>query len=202
MNISLASIFRLYSQKISARKYLFIIFLAVLFSVLPFYSFSQVLKTSEGNARFISDAPLEVIKARSTKLTGLLQISDKSFAFSIPMNSFEGFNSSLQKTHFNENYLESAKYPFATFEGKIIEDINLNTEGVYDIRGKGKFTVHGVEEVRIIKCHLVVQKNKIFISSKFSVMLADHKIQIPSVVSKKITEEIAVEINAILIPKK
>jgi polyisoprenoid-binding protein YceI len=176
----------------------------IFLSVLTFISLqasAQIYKTNQGSVKFTSDAPLEMIQAQSLKLTGLLKISDRSFAFTIPMRSFEGFNSELQRTHFNENYVESAKYPDATFEGKIIEDIDFSVPGTYDVRGKGKFVIHGVEQVRIIKCHLVVQKDKILVTSKFSVLLADHNIKIPSVVSKKITEEIVVEIKVVLAPK-
>ena len=176
--------------------------LCLILMLLPLKSYAQLYQATEGNVKFISDAPLELIKAQSSKLTGLLKLTDRSFAFAIPMNSFEGFNSDLQKTHFNENYVESVKYPLATFEGKIIEDIDLTTIGEYDVRGKGKFIIHGVEQIRIIKCHLSVHNGKISISSKFSVLLADHNIKIPTVVSKKITEEISVEMNTILVPKK
>jgi hypothetical protein len=173
----------------------------LIFLILPLTLFSQLYQTKAGTVKFISDAPLELIKAQSSKLTGLLKISDRSFAFAISMNSFEGFNSALQKTHFNENYVESVKYPMATFDGKIIEDVDLSIPGEYDIRGKGKFVVHGVEQIRIIKCHISVKKDKIQINSKFSVLLADHNIKIPSVVSKKITEEIAVELDVSMGPK-
>jgi hypothetical protein len=176
--------------------------IALVLFLIPLKLSAQLFQTSDGTVKFISDAPLELIKAQSSKLSGLLKISDRSFAFAIPMNSFEGFNSDLQKTHFNENYVESIKYPMATFEGKIIEDIDLTVAGEYDIRGKGKFNVHGVEQIRIIKCHLVVQPGKILIKSTFSVLLADHNIKIPTVVSKKITEEISVEMNVLMIPKK
>lgn len=173
----------------------------IIIILFPFLTYSQLYKVSEGSAKFISDAPLELIKAQSTKLNGLLKISNKTFAFTVPMSSFEGFNSSLQRTHFNENYVESSKFPDATFEGKIIEDIDFSVPGNFEIRGKGKFTIHGVEQTRIIKCNIIIQQNKILIKSKFSVMLADHNITIPSVVSKKITEEVVVEINIVLVPK-
>ena len=176
--------------------------LCIILLLFPFKIFAQLYQTSEGSVKFISDAPLELIKAQSSKLTGLLKISERSFAFAMPMNSFEGFNSDLQKTHFNENYVESAKFPLATFEGKIIEDVDLTVPGEYDIRGKGKFVIHGVEQIRIIKCHLSIQKGKISITSKFSVLLADHNIKIPSVVSKKITEEIVIDMAAVMLPKK
>jgi len=176
--------------------------LCLLLLFIPLRISAQLYQASEGNVKFISDAPLELIKAQSSKLTGLLKITDRSFAFAISMSSFEGFNSDLQKTHFNENYVESSKFPLATFDGKIIEDLDLSISGEYDIRGKGKFLIHGVEQIRIIKCHLSVSNGKITINSKFTVLLADHNIKIPSVVSKKITEEISVEMHAVMLPKK
>lgn len=173
--------------------------LALLF---PIIISAQVYKTISGNASFTSDAPLELIKGQSDKLMGLVNVSDRTFAFSLPMTSLKGFNSDLQRTHFNENYVESAKFPNATFEGKIIEEIDFNVPGKYEIRGKGKFTIHGIEQIRIIKCTLTVEADKITISSKFTVMLADHDIKIPSVVKQKIAEEVMVEMNAVLVPKK
>lgn len=151
--------------------------------------------TSNGKVNFTSDAPLEMIKASSSTLAGAVKSSDRSFAFSVQVKSFEGFNSSLQRTHFNENYLESDKYPKITFEGKIIEDINLNLDGKYNVRGKGKFSVHGVTQERIIPCKLLVENGKLSISSSFTVFLDDHNIKIPAVVNQKIAEEIMVTIN-------
>ncbi len=161
-----------------------------------------IYKSTSGTVKFLSDAPLELIKAQSAKLTGVIKTSDRTFAFKIPMKSFEGFNSSLQKTHFNENYVESDKYPDALFEGKIIEEIDFNTSGKYEVRGKGKFSIHGVEQERIIKCTLTINNGQISISSKFSVMLADHNIKIPSVVSQKIAEEVKVDIQTELSVKQ
>lgn len=161
----------------------------------------ELYKVLDGKAKFISDAPLELIQAQTTTVNGLLKVSDRSFAFSIPMITFDGFNSKLQKTHFNENYIQSAKYPNATFEGKIIEEIDFSKSGKYEVRGKGKFQIHGVEQVRIIKCTITVSKSKVAISSNFTVLLADHNIKIPSVVAQKITEEVAVEVNINMVPK-
>ena len=180
------------------RRILFVLF--ILFSLS--LNGQDVFQVSRGSVKFISDAPLELIQAETSTITGLLRISDRSFAFVIPMKTFEGFNSSLQKTHFNENYIESNKYPNATFEGKIIEDMDFSQPGTYNIRGKGRFQVHGVEQERIIRCQLVVEKDRITIKSKFTVMLADHNIKIPSVVAQKITEEVAIEMSTVLTPKK
>jgi hypothetical protein len=158
--------------------------------------------SSKGKINFLSDAPLELIKASSNKLAGILNTDQRSFAFSIPVKSFEGFNSGLQRTHFNENYLESEKYPNATFEGKIIEDIDFNTPGEHRVRAKGILGIHGIKQNRIIRSTLKIQKDEILINSTFTVPLADHNIKIPSIVSQKIAEEIYIEVECTLIPKK
>lgn len=157
---------------------------------------------SAGTIEFTSDAPLELIKAKSNKLEGSINLSDRSFSFNISMSSFEGFNSMLQQTHFNENYIETNKYPKATFEGKIIEEYDFSKPGTYDVRGKGFFSVHGVKENRIIRCKMVVTETNIEISSSFTVFLEDHNISIPSVVNQKIAKEIIINIKVVLKSKK
>ncbi len=176
----------------------------LLFLFSPFITDAQgvLYYTNSGRVNFTSDAPLEMIKASSNVIIGAIKTNDRSFAFSVLVKTFEGFNSSLQRTHFNENYLESDKYPKITFEGKIIEDINLGKDGVYNIRGKGKFTIHGVTQERIIPCKLIITSGKLTISSSFSVFLVDHNIRIPAVVNQKIAEEITVTISIDMTVKK
>lgn len=156
---------------------------------------------SSGSIIFRSDAPLELIKAISTGLKGIFDAEKKQFAFTLNVNSFKGFNSPLQQEHFNENYLESNKYPRASFEGKIIEDIDLKKNGLYSIRAKGNLTVHGVTQERIIKCELSIKNNVVSIKSNFTVLLADHNITIPKVVHEKLASEIKVEVKADMIEK-
>jgi hypothetical protein len=98
--------------------------------------------------------------------------------------------------------MESAKYPYTVFEGKIIEEIDFNTPGTYNVRGKGSFTSHGIKQERIIKCKLTISSDKIIVSSEFTVLLDDHNIKIPSVVSQKIAEEILINLDLELVPKK
>jgi len=163
---------------------------------------SAIYTSFSGTVDFTSDAPLELIKAKSDKLSGAINTKDKSFLFNIPMKSFQGFNSALQRTHFNENYLESDKYPKSVFEGKIIEDIDFDKPGTYPVRAKGNLTIHGVKQQRIIKSTLIITKESMKIKSTFTVPLTDHKIQIPTIVKQKISEEIYVTINMELTPKK
>jgi hypothetical protein len=159
---------------------------------------AKVYTCFTGDIHFRSDAPQELIKADSKELKGAIEATGKTFSFKVRVSSFEGFNSGLQKIHFNENYLESATYPEATFKGKIIEDIDWNKEGQYDIRAKGILSIHGVEQERIIKSTLTVKQGKLYIQSKFTVLLPDHNIPIPRIVKEKLAEEIKVEISATL----
>jgi polyisoprenoid-binding protein YceI len=181
------------------------IFLVLLISL---YSFSipkaagPVYEVKNGTILFHSSAELELIKASSDQLKGLVDTDKKNFAFKISMNSFQGFNSPLQREHFNENYVESGKFPDASFSGKIIEDDDLTKDGVYTIRAKGLLTVHGVSQERIIRSTVTVKQGKIKLNSIFTVLLTDHNIKIPRIVSEKLSSEIKVEIQAELEEKK
>jgi polyisoprenoid-binding protein YceI len=174
----------------------------IILLVLSSFTTTTIFITTNGKVNFKSEAPLEIIRASSSKLTGLLNTENKEFVFSVPMNSFEGFNSPLQRVHFNENYIESDKFPDAKFKGKIIEDIDFNSPGAYKIRAKGKFFVHGKENPMTIKCDLTVMKSEIQVNADFDVRLKDHDIQIPAIVNQKLSETINVSVKFVLKPKK
>jgi len=156
----------------------------------------SIFNITKGNISFSSDAPLELIRAESNELKGLIETEKKQFAFSIKVKSFKGFNSAFQKDHFNENYLETDKYPDATFSGKIIEDVDFTKNGIISVRAKGILTVHGVPKERIIKSDMTIKDGAIFIKANFTVLLADHNIPIPKVVHEKLASEIKVEVNS------
>lgn len=161
------------------------------------YSQAQILYSAlNGTIDFKSDAPLEMIEAASHELQGVIDLEKRTFAFAVRMKSFQGFNSPLQKVHFNENYLESPKYPRTTFLGKIIEQVNLQESGMYSIRAKGKLNIHGVEQERIIKSTIEVKDGKLIVKSFFTVLLKEHNIAIPKIVNQKIAEEIKITVVA------
>ena len=141
---------------------------------------------------------MEMISATSIEVLGVLNIADKNFTFAVPVSTFEGFNSSLQKTHFNEDYLETDRYINATFRGKIIEEVDLSIPGRYNIRAKGKLNIHGRENDRIIRCDLRVENRTIKVSAKFTIFLENHDIKIPTIVNQKNAQEIQVEIELVL----
>lgn len=174
--------------------------LALLF--LPQLIFAQSLyKTQKASVAFKSEAPLEIIKAESNKLVGLINLEKKTFAFQVAPISFKGFNSELQREHFNENYMESTKYPKIKFSGKIQDDDDLTKPGVYKVTVKGTLNLHGVEKEKEIKGILTVSDGKTEVRSKFEVPLEDHNIKIPKIVDQKIAEVITCDVKATMVPK-
>lgn len=172
-----------------------------MFASLVYGQGNTIYVCEDGKVNFISDAPLEIIKAGSDELIGVLNTAERSFSFRVASRSFEGFNSSLQRTHFNEDYLESERFPNSTFKGKIIEEVDLSTPGEYTVRAKGVLTIHGVSFDRIIRCNLEVKSSRIEVGSDFTVFIDDHDITIPSILNKKIAEEIKVRIDLTLQPR-
>ena len=150
----------------------------------------------KGEIAFVSDAPLEMIKAKSKMLKGVIDMDTREFAFSVDMSSFEGFNSPLQREHFNENYMETKQFKNATFTGKIIEKDDFTQDGTYTLRTKGQLTVHGITKERIIKSEVTTKNGKFHVHANFTVLLDEHGIAIPKIVYQKIAEEIAVEVDA------
>lgn len=156
---------------------------------------STIYQTSSGTIYFKSDAPLEIITANSKKLEGLINADEMSFAFNVQVRTFEGFNNGLQREHFYENYLETDKYPSATFSGKIIEHTNLKIPGTYTVRAKGMLTIHGHTKERIIKVEIISTGYELKAKATFIVPLVDHQIEVPRIVNQKIAKEILVKVQ-------
>jgi polyisoprenoid-binding protein YceI len=177
-----------------------LVVLTLLLSVLTGIA-GPIYEVKESKVKFRSKAPKELISAASGKMSGVVDVERRSFAFKISIASFEGFNSPLQRDHFNENYMETAQFPVATFVGKIIEEIDLTKAGTYEVRAKGKLTIHGITQERIINCRLTSGKDEIIVESDFKVPLADHDIKIPRIVVAKLATDISVNVHAVLQPK-
>ena len=171
-------------------------------ALLTTHGYSQKkFSVENGYINFTSNAELELIKASSDKVQGLIDPVTNQFAFSIDIKSFRGFNSELQREHFNEKYMESERFPKARFSGKIIEQIDFSVPGTYELRAKGDLEIHGQKQTRIIRSTITVNNGKISVESKFFVPLADHNISIPNIVSQKIATEIEVDFRASMVAR-
>ena len=157
----------------------------------------ELLRIERSLIEFESKAPLETIAATNTKASGILDPNARTFAVQIPMDEFNGFNSPLQREHFNENYMLSRKWPNGSFKGRIIEEIDLHSPGEFAVRAKGDFTLKGITRERIIPCKIIVSEEGIRVDSEFEVLLDEHEIRVPRVVQQKISSVVQVGFNAV-----
>jgi YceI-like domain len=173
------------------------------FLAISLYSSAQnqlySIKTSE--ISFFSKGPIVDIEAKNTKTSSLINIANRELVVRIPIAQFQ-FRNKLMQQHFNEKYLESEKFPYATFKGKINESINFSKSGAYELSASGTLNIHGVDQERTIRGKLIIDENNLNLDAKFDVMLIDHKIDIPKLVFKKIAEKIAVNASFNYIPYK
>ncbi len=183
---------------IRVRSYFLVFFLLI--GPLSWGQTNSIYIINKGTVRFYSEAKQELISASSDQIKGAIDMSKKSFLFKIGIASFIGFNNPLQREHFNENYMETDRYPEATYSGKIIEDVDVSKNGEYDVRSKGKLKIHGIERERIIKAHITCKNGMIKIECNFIVPLAEHDIKIPRIVMDKLAPDINVTVTAILAP--
>ncbi len=160
---------------------------------------NEFLTITNGQVKFTSNAPLELIEAETNKVTGIIDTESKRFAFKVPIASFEGFNHSLQREHFNENYMESEKFPNGTFSGTIVDDLDFSIDGTYEgVAVNGVLNIHGIQTDRELLANIQVVDGKVSVSSKFLIPLEDHKIKIPKILSRKLATIIYVQVDAVL----
>lgn len=168
------------------------ILLTITLGAFCFLCYGQRFKTSSSNIKFYSDAPIEDIEANTTEATSIIDLTSKGFVFQIPISSFK-FDKELMEEHFNENYLESEKYPNAIFKGKI-ENWN-GEEGEQTLIVNGEMDLHGVKKQVSIESKINYSGDKIEVSTVFSIELKDFKIKIPKAVFYNIAEVVEVTAN-------
>ena len=160
-------------------------------------SIAQVYTAKSGSATFFSAAPLENIEATSTSVQSILNTSTKNVAFIISIRSFQ-FKKDLMQEHFNENYVESDKFPKASFKGTVsdIASVNLAKDGTYKLKVNGQLTLHGVtKEIETI-ADFTVRNGTLSASSDFTIECADYDIQIPGLVKDKVAKTVNINILA------
>ncbi|MES2516532.1 MAG: YceI family protein [Bacteroidota bacterium] len=162
-------------------------------------TFGQLYSTQTGETSFFSATPVENISGLNKTVGAIINTATNEIAVSMKMTAFD-FPNKLMQEHFNENYMESGKYPMGTFKGKIAELIDYTKNGTYDVTAKGQFTLHGVTQAREFKGKLTVENQKISLISNFDVKLVDHKIDVPKLVFAKIAEVITVKSKYIFTP--
>ena len=155
---------------------------------------AQQLTTRNGYIGFFSKTPLEDIKAETTQAAGALDLSRQTLAFAVLMKGFL-FPKELMQEHFNENYIESDKYPKATFSGTYSGTVDAAKPGTYPVQVKGALTLHGVTKTIDVPAVIQVQPGTLTGKASFALKPEDFAIAIPALVREKIAQQIAVTVN-------
>lgn len=176
-----------------------LIFLAGLAVLLIPQVMGQKYITKTGKIRFFSEAPLEKIEAVNNQVNAALDVATGDMVFKVLIKSFV-FEKALMQEHFNENYMESARFPNATFVGKVtnLSEMDFTKNKSYPARLEGKLTIHGVTRDIQATGTLELKEGKITGKSVFSVAVKDYDIRIPTAVVKNIAENIEITVDVVL----
>lgn len=177
-----------------------VLVLAVITAFIPRMS-AQIFMAKTCEISFFSPTPVEDIAAVTKIAKPLLNTQTQDVQIKIPMTSFI-FKKPLMQEHFNENYVETEKYPAAIFKSKINEKIDFTKDGEYNVTVTGILSLHGVDKEYTFPGKLVIKGDQITISSTFRIKFADHNIVIPGLYSGIIPADTEVKINAVLEPFK
>jgi polyisoprenoid-binding protein YceI len=162
-------------------------------------SAQNLFSTSAGETTFYSETPVEDISAVNKLGQAIINAATNDIVVQMNMKQFD-FPNKLMQEHFNENYIESDKYPKAVFKGKINEKIDFTKNGTYDVSATGDFTLHGVTKTQKLKGRITVNQGSLSITTDFEVALADYKIEVPQIVFVKVAQIIKVKNKYVLTP--
>jgi hypothetical protein len=154
----------------------------------------SVFMTKSAEITLFSEAPMENIEAISRTAYGILNTDNGEIQFGVSIRSFR-FKKSMMQEHFNENYMESDKYPQAKFKGKLSSPVDVSRDGEYQVTATGDLEVHGVAKRRTVSGTIKVSGGKLEIISAFDVKCEDHGIKIPALVFKNIAETIRITLK-------
>lgn len=170
----------------------------ILFIICSHTISAQKYFTKNGNISFFSKTNIENIKADNNQVLAVLNVPTGELQFSLLIKNFH-FPKALMEVHFNENYLESDKYPKSTFKGTSadISNINFTIDGTYLVTVSGDLTMHGVTGKVASKGSITIKGGKITGTSVFIIALADYKIKIPKIVEANISKTIEITVNCL-----
>lgn len=143
--------------------------------------------------QFFSRTSIENIEAINHKSTSTLIPSEYSVQFQIPIIGFK-FENGLMQKHFNSMYMETDKYPFATFRGKLSDSLDLSKDTVYLIKATGIMKIHGIDHAGVFDGRIESKKGRAKLWCAFKVKLDDHGIKIPGATFLNIAKEIEVKV--------
>ncbi len=147
---------------------------------------------------FFSDGVVEDISARNEKVTSIFDAINGEIAYLMSVKDFQ-FSNKLMQVHFNEKYMESEKFPKASFQGKI-SGFNYAAGGKQQVKATGKLTIHGVTKPVEIPGTIEVTGSTLSMQSKFVIKLEDYNIKVPQIVWQNIAQQVEVSLNFLYRP--
>jgi polyisoprenoid-binding protein YceI len=177
-----------------------LLFVSLMFITL--IGFSQpIFKAKDGTTliHFYSKSPLEDIDAANKGAVIVFNTNTGDIQIRVTIQNFK-FKNALMEEHFNENYLESTKYPNCVFKGKINEKVDYTVDGENKVTVTGKMELHGVTKDVTIEGTLTKKGTDFILDSKFKIKVADYNIQVPSLYVKNIAEVVDVTLTSTLDP--
>ena len=159
--------------------------------------------TKNGRVSFVSKGNIETIQANHKSVTCVLDSKTGNVQLSVLMRGFE-FRKALMQEHFNENYVESDKYPRSEFRGQVVNNnaVNYSTNGVYDAKVTGKLTIHGVTRDNEANGKITVKDGKPLANATMVIRLSDYKIIIPGIHQDNINNTVTITIDCPMEPLK
>lgn len=158
---------------------------------------AQKYFTKTGTIKFFSHTTLEDIKAENRKVVSILDSKTGALEFSLLMKGFD-FPNDLMEQHFNESYVESDKFPKATFKGTVtdISKVDFTKDGSYTVNYTGKLTIKDVTKDITGTATIVVKGDKVTATTnKLKIKPKDYNISIPATAAGKIADELDVDIT-------
>lgn len=157
---------------------------------------AQLYFTKNGYISFFSSTVMEDIKADNNQVISIVNTATGEIQFSLLNNAFH-FKKALMEEHFNEDYIESAKYPKSTFKGTIsnLKDMDLSKDGVYNITVSGNLSIHGITKAVSVPGKLTVKAGSISATSVFKIKPKDYSMKIPAGVKNNIAESVELTVN-------
>ena len=152
------------------------------------------LMAKEGMVRFFSTTPIENIEGISTTAVSSLNLDSGTIAIKARNTTF-AFHSKLMQEHFNENYIESEKFPTSSFVGSIsgLNRAEFDAGKRVPVTIDGKLDVHGI--TRPYRTTGFLQKaadGSVTGDTKFFVKLGNHGMKVPSVVQNKMADSMEI----------
>lgn len=159
--------------------------------------------TKSGRISFVSKGDIETIAAKHKGITCVLDTKSGTIQFAVLMKGFE-FEKALMQEHFNENYVESDKFPRAGFKGQVINsgEVNYAQDGTYTVKVKGSLSLHGVNKAIEIPGKITMKDGKPQLKAEFNILLSDYNIKIPAMVKDNISNIVTITVECVLEPLK